>query len=503
MPASFLHGVETIEIQKGARPVRMVKTAVIGLVGTAWSGPVNTPTLVLSEKDAAQFGDSRAYSIDGDTAASGTIASALKAIFDQGGAQVIVMNVQKRHNTNPKNFQSTTLAHSDFTIAPKTGEAYNTLNVNFISNLKIEHVISATEKVHVKEGSDFVYDTENKNIILLKDGDIGKPYSDTGFSPYVTLGSFYLSLSYECLDLASPNARAGNPDFIAGINKFKECYSKFGFFPKILIAPGNTDKDTDGDIAAKLVSVADNIRAIALLDGTPHTSGSTPTVGTLRGDQFFDTSSERAVYCYPYVNAGTAEKEDFQPYSQYLAGAMAAKDIDKGYWWSPSNTEIKGITGVAHQLTAMINDPSSDVNFLNSTGITTIFNSFGTGFRVWGNRSASYPASTAATNFINIRRTADIIHESVEYAMLQFIDMPINGALIDSIAETVNSFMRTLIGRGAIIDGKCVFDPAKNEATEMAAGHITFDIEFMPPAPAERISFESFININMLEKVGG
>ncbi len=35
MPANFLHGVETIELLAGPRPVRQVKTAVIGLVGTA------------------------------------------------------------------------------------------------------------------------------------------------------------------------------------------------------------------------------------------------------------------------------------------------------------------------------------------------------------------------------------------------------------------------------------------------------------------------------------
>ena len=31
MPASFLHGVETIEIEKGARTIKTVKTAVVGL----------------------------------------------------------------------------------------------------------------------------------------------------------------------------------------------------------------------------------------------------------------------------------------------------------------------------------------------------------------------------------------------------------------------------------------------------------------------------------------
>ena len=35
MPASFLHGVETIEVTKGARTITTVKTAIVGLVGTA------------------------------------------------------------------------------------------------------------------------------------------------------------------------------------------------------------------------------------------------------------------------------------------------------------------------------------------------------------------------------------------------------------------------------------------------------------------------------------
>ena len=56
MPASYLHGVETIEIENGARPVTQVKSAVIGLIGTAPMGDINTPVQVLSEKSGAQFG---------------------------------------------------------------------------------------------------------------------------------------------------------------------------------------------------------------------------------------------------------------------------------------------------------------------------------------------------------------------------------------------------------------------------------------------------------------
>jgi hypothetical protein len=62
MPANFLHGVETIEIEKGPRPIRVVKTAVVGLVGTApiWSvdeeyQTVNKPTLILNDRDAVKY----------------------------------------------------------------------------------------------------------------------------------------------------------------------------------------------------------------------------------------------------------------------------------------------------------------------------------------------------------------------------------------------------------------------------------------------------------------
>lgn len=42
MVANYLHGVETIEVENGARPVKTVKSAVIGLIGTAPMGDVNT-----------------------------------------------------------------------------------------------------------------------------------------------------------------------------------------------------------------------------------------------------------------------------------------------------------------------------------------------------------------------------------------------------------------------------------------------------------------------------
>jgi len=59
MTEQFLHGVEIIEIDDGARPIQTVKSSVIGLVGTAPKGPVNIPTLILGSRSEAVkiFGD--------------------------------------------------------------------------------------------------------------------------------------------------------------------------------------------------------------------------------------------------------------------------------------------------------------------------------------------------------------------------------------------------------------------------------------------------------------
>jgi len=301
-------------------------------------------------------------------------------------------------------------------------------------------------------------------------------------------------------DIIGGTNAAGNR---TGMQAWRDCYNLMGFFPKILIAPSY---GTQNSVASELNVLAGALRAMAIVDAPIGTAYAQAIAGRgPSGTINFNYSSERMVLCYPHLRRydPATDTEVLEPFSQRLAGVMAAKDVEKGYWWSPSNTEIKGITGIERNLSAMINNPNSEVNILNENGITTIFNSFGTGLRTWGNRSAAWPSVTHPRNFINIRRTADVLHESIEYSMLQFIDFPINNALIDAITESVNAFIRTLIGRGALIDGKCWYDPAKNPPTQIALGHLTFDIEFMPPTPAERISFESFINIELLKKLGG
>ena len=53
--SAFLHGVEVVEIDSGARPIQTVRSSVVGLVGTApeaeaASFPLNTPVLIAGSR---------------------------------------------------------------------------------------------------------------------------------------------------------------------------------------------------------------------------------------------------------------------------------------------------------------------------------------------------------------------------------------------------------------------------------------------------------------------
>jgi len=478
---TFLHGVETIEIDSGLTPIRQVRTAVIGLVGSApmldvaaGDRTLNTMKLITNKRDAVRyFGQDR----------SGfTIPQALDAIFDQGAGLCIVVNcldtatdtttvTDEAHTFGDD--REITLAHSQVSAVTVTGAGGTP---TYVAN------------------TDYTLDSTNGKLTLPATG-----------SAITTSTSILVDYSY--LD----PTKVTNAEIIGtvdaggnrtGMQAFLDAYPTFGYHIKTLIAPGFSGTRA---VWTEMVTIAEKERAIAVADlPVSITFDNAIASRGVGGAVDFNTSSDRLVACYPHLkrlNIST-NTEELVPFSPYWAGVMAKKDNDRGYWWSASNTEINGITGVERRLTASINDNTSEVNLLNEQGIVTTFKDFGTGIRTWGNRSTAWPTVTAPRNFINIRRVADILHESLEYSMLQFIDRPINNALIESITESCNAFIRTLIGRGALIDGECSYNPDLNPATELALGHITFSLSFMPPPPAERITFESLIDITFLNQLG-
>jgi len=469
--ATFLHGVETIEKTTGPLPVRLAATSIIALVGTASKYTCATPANCLTNELVQITSAAEAVEQFGTVGLDGyTIPAALDAIFGQGPAIVYVVNVL--HATDhdvavvdeAKTFDTTTetlqLAHAGVTSVVVTNTAGSTTYT-----VTTDYTVNAVTGV----------------ITRVVGGAITSGQS--------------VKVDYTWLDPSLVDAAdvVGTASPKTGMQLWSDGGSLFGARPKILIAPGYNV----ASVVAELITQADALRAIAYSDVASGSSRATALTSRNSGN-LFQTASERMVACWPYLKDAD---EVVQPHSQFRAGLRARVDREFGFWYSESNHEITNTLGPELGVSFVLSDATCDANIVNEQGICTVATGYGLGVRAWGNRSCAYPTSTKLSNFIAVRRTADVIHDSMENAALQFLDQPITKALINAILETGNAFLRDLMGQGAIISGKISYDPSKNTPTTLAAGKLTFDLVFLPSPPAERIVFESYIDINLFSSL--
>ncbi len=441
-----------------------------------------------------------------------TIPYALATVFAQGAGQVIAVNVfdQTRHYS--------TITAQTFTFP---GAGVQAINVGHMGLSAVKVTNTGATVIYV-EGADFKVDRVNGVITALGGG-------------LLTAGQ---SVQVSC-NYADPSKLADSDlvgtvsgNVYTGMQNWKLAYGLMGFFPKLLIAPsfgnavptGQVVGSQDATVAAGMATLAAAMRAMYFIDCPPGSSPATLLSNRGASGNAFNTSDKRAILCGPqqlFLDSGIvptgvsidpssgkaiqnlANVTHAGPYSPYVAGATAAKDLAQGYWWSPSNTPVVGALGPDVAIYSSFLDAASDTNTLNSQGIVTAFQAFGTGIRVWGNRSAGFPTYSTPDVFIPVRRTMDVIEQSIMLAMMQFLDQPISNALIQSILASANSFIRTLIARGALVAGTASFNPAENPSSQIAAGQLVFDIDCMPPPPAERLTFNVFIDTTLLAQLTG
>lgn len=296
-------------------------------------------------------------------------------------------------------------------------------------------------------------------------------------------------------DLASPlviwvpygvdQAGDGDVTLEEAVEAFRLSGNMMGFVPKILIVD-----DPLSAPRSKLIEVADKLRAVVPTDVQGADVQAILTARTVYTD-------EREFLVAPKLTVGGVEVW----YSWVMAAMIAKTDSEHGYHYSPSNKVMTTVGGTEFPITASITDSTADTNVLNAQGITTVYSGYAQGYRTWGNRNASFPVASGIRTFLSVIRTADVIEDAIERASLQWIDRPINYALIDSLVESVNAFLRSKIGQGVIVDGGASYDETQNSPEEISNGHLVVSYEFVPPPPLERLTFRSFININLLNKL--
>jgi phage tail sheath protein FI len=275
-----------------------------------------------------------------------------------------------------------------------------------------------------------------------------------------------------------------------GVQAFLGAESIIKVQPKIVVAPGFSH---DQAVVSEMLGVAERLRAVIIADGPNSTDQK-----AISFREFF--GSPRIYVVDPWIKVWdtTADEEVLQPASPRVAGMIARSDNDRGFWWSPSNTEMFGISGTARPVDFVLGDVNARANYLNENEVATIIRK--DGFRLWGNRSCSSDPKWA---FLSVRRTADMINESVLRAHLWTVDRNITKTYVEDVMESVNAYLRHLTAIGAILGGRCWADAELNTPDQISQGKVYFDFDFTPPYPAERITFRSRLVNDYIEEIIG
>lgn len=478
-----LHGVRTNETDNAAKAITTVNMSVIGIVGTA--------------PDAIQ-----------GTAASVVIGSTIldnAIVFtavDMGvaGNQLTVSAISGKPDvTDPANPQPTA---TSATFAD--GSLMITIGVDetgVISGTALEAVTAVSAALPASDISAALYSG-------MAGAGLMQPFSSTNLSdgadepfplymPAVIAGSRSKSkqlgtsgtLYADMVDILAQTGalvivvRVEDDDdedeqranIMQGITALQLAQGSLNYQPRILISP---EFSTDDSVGKALESMANTLRAIAYLDS--------PVMATAESVALrAQTYGARVEILRPRIMVADSVTGviNSRPYSAAAAGHRVRIDAEYGWWWSKSNKEVYGFSGLEQIDSFTIGDENCVANMLNQANVSTIIQL--DAYRHWGNRLCS---SDPQWRFEAVRRTADALEDSIQIMVTKnYIDRPIDKAFSTSLIGSVNSYLRQQTAAGSINGGRCWLDPDLNTAETLAAGKIYFDVAFGPKSPAEEI----------------
>jgi len=526
---TFLHGIEFVEGDR-ISPVQVRNASVIGLVGTAAMGPVNVPTLVISQKEAQRiFGTNEDY----------TIPKALNNIFNQGQTvgYVVVVNVghesQTIQNHTIMNFELTNgvkvmpyapIVEGSETVRP--GEAVifggvgtrNLFTADLVEGQGPEWVtnqwVGATLTV---DGESFAVTANDAGSLTVT----GTPHtSDTALlvpGPVLVRNVDYV-IDYETATITRVTGKMPSDAFVisydqivstgtvsnadivgaidpdtdakTGIMALRDAENVTGYKPKLLIAPEYSSAQS---VMNALVIAAGLLRGRAIGDVPV---GSTKEEAHTYRDLFDDVN---ATIVYPNLTCYKIDgvTEVAVSGSVLAAGIWSRTINEKGYWYSPSNHVAKGVIGMERYIDYITDSSLCTASYLNENGVTT-FIKRGSLYYLWGNLSATSDDDYA---FACVQITRQVHMEAFLATLVNVLDRPINRAWFEDIQDTVQNFLNGEVAKGAIIYGKFEFLAEDNSPEEIRLGHVTARWDWTPAYPAQRITIKETLNIEELSQL--
>ncbi|MGU9981450.1 phage tail sheath C-terminal domain-containing protein [Phreatobacter sp. HK31-P] len=455
MTLQYLHGIETVELDDGLRPIETVRSAVIGIIGTAPDAdvdlfPLNEPVLIPGTPSAAAA-----------LGLTGTLPDGLDAIFDNGSCTVIVVRVDP-------------------------GVSVDTAFSAIIGNSALKTGVWAFRKAQAKFGL-------TPKLLVAPGYTSQRPTNGIASITLNTPGTGYVSASTVVTltggggSGAAAKAIVNTDGTLAGIVLTKRGYG-YTSAPTVAItgvglnaAATAVTGAVGNPVVAELLSLAPQIRAIVGADGPGTTYEAAVAYRNDWSDMRLHIIDGGCMVWDTQVDAAV-----LKPASARWAGGQAVMDQKRGFWWAFSNQTLPGIVGVGRPIDWSFYDPNLEGQLLNEMGVSVVVHD--EGYRLMGMRSAT---SDPKWRFYSVRRTADMVYESIEKTLKWAVDRPISVNLILEIEESVNAYLRLLKQYGAILGGRAWLDRAVNTPAELMQGKLTIDFDIEPPAGLEHLIFRA------------
>ncbi|EEW1720858.1 phage tail sheath subtilisin-like domain-containing protein [Escherichia coli] len=481
MSTNFLHGPRTLEYDDGTKEINTVDISVIGIVGTA-------PDVGLGERASLTWGSPLAnnvvtffpvyYGDYGNKFAVEIIKKGISGIkygYSTLPDGTIKLTLGTDSTTTPERLAQDVVTHGE----GRTAEDYICVGID--EDSKNDGIVYQMPVTSLTGGSDapfpvniptLIAGSQKKAALLGAAGTLPAAITDI-------LNQTDALIVVVRVD-ENTDATKERENVINGINVLLTSGQINQVTPRILIAP---DYSANDDVAAALEVVTNKLRGVGYID-SPRTASPADVVN--RRHKY----SARMEILRPRVFS-TGDLSDLsRPYSAIAAGLRARIDNEKGFWWSKSNQNIYGITGLEQVDDFIIGETNCTANLLNASQVSTIIRY--DGFRHWGNYLCSLDPQWS---FECVRRTADVIEDSIARAMMtDFIDRPIDLHLGTDVVESINAYLHKLEEQGAINGGRAWLDGELNTKESLAAGNLYINVDFGPKSPAQTITLMYRIN---------
>jgi hypothetical protein len=503
-PQYLSPGVYVEEVDRGAKPIEGVGTAVAAFVGFAEKGPVNEPTFIANW---GQF-----VNTFGEFVRGSYLAYAVYGYFHNGGGSCYVTRLPGIEE------EGAAEAAAQLALPSKARPSLETLTITALEpgvageitievaepgegasegefTLKVRR--GATEEVFENltlskaRGARNVVEVVNKESKLIRVAERESTLSLPERAP--APGTYSLTVP-EAKALAMKEVKTdliiGDAAERSGVAGFEAADVVTMLCAPDLMALYQAGKLSEEGLKAVQQAMLDHCTNMkdrfAILDCPP---GMSPQqIKEWRMTETGYDSKYGAVY-YPWIKVANPLGNGagiLIPPSGHIAGIYARSDTQRGVHKAPANEIVQGVMGLEVQIT------KSEQDTLNPVGINCIRAFPGRGIRVWGARTLS---SDPAWRYINVRRLFNFVEKSIELGTQWVVFEPNDMDLWARIRRDIRAFLTRVWRDGALFGAtpdeafyvKC--DEELNPPEVRDAGQVIIEIGLAPVKPAEFVIF--------------